>query len=124
MPTNGFSIKPLKVKLLEGEQKATELADVARPAKSTNHRFTGRGASLQADPRGAEAAHEQGEGGGDEAPGPGALRRHAGAQGGARQPNWLKPCEFSRLWGRPSSKQETSMPVDTIFGFPCWGQSV
>ena len=24
MPTNGFSIKPLKVKLLAGEQKATE----------------------------------------------------------------------------------------------------
>ena len=25
MPTNGFSIKPLKVKLLAGEQQATEL---------------------------------------------------------------------------------------------------
>ena len=25
MPTNGFSVKPLKVKLLAGEQKATEL---------------------------------------------------------------------------------------------------
>ena len=25
MPTNGFSIKPLKVKLIAGEQKATEL---------------------------------------------------------------------------------------------------
>ena len=25
LPTNGFSIKPLKVKLLAGEQKATEI---------------------------------------------------------------------------------------------------
>ena len=37
MPTNGFSIKPLKVKLLAGEQKATEIL-IQRPnARSPFH---------------------------------------------------------------------------------------
>ena len=36
MPTNGFSIKPLKVKLLAGEQKATEERGLDR---ALNHFF-------------------------------------------------------------------------------------
>ena len=36
LPTNGFSMKPLKVKLLAGEQKATEVCGSVFHAWGTN----------------------------------------------------------------------------------------
>ena len=39
MPTHGFSIKPLKVKLLAGEQKA---AETRRRSSGQKHRDTGK----------------------------------------------------------------------------------
>ena len=45
MPTNGFSIKPLKVKLLAGEQKATEeTLEPLHPLKG--HRIPGKAANM------------------------------------------------------------------------------
>ena len=45
LPTNGFSIKPLKVKLLAGEQKATEKWLVGIPQKHERSFSTTRSSS-------------------------------------------------------------------------------
>ena len=39
MPTSGFSIKPLKVKLSAGEQKATEVSAVQLRARTASNAF-------------------------------------------------------------------------------------